>query len=364
MGKSIFIVPSFILFSSLISGIAHADGMSEKGGKNIAKFLDKTFYYEDSNSKEYFNSYEDQFSAIIKSAINPSSNHIGSNSSAVAALKNIASLFDSGGMLLKNVVYRSDTGYIRVTFSSKDDSYVVKGTYGTSFDDVLVNSNYADKKKLIDLKIMYLPVKGGKYMYYHIFNSTRKASDNQKMIGVETEPGGEACKYCHQLAQVSGEQSGLFFQRYQYNQKSFPLHSSFLTHQMPGIFKDSNYIKMDKKPDWAPAGLSDTDTRYKITMIKNIESAIQVRNLILESPELLETFSMDNKRSYCLAFDLPGINTVGLDYVCTDYPKKMLYVKLNRQGDNKLVEFSHPFYKKHDNGEISYNGAPDSNIGK
>jgi hypothetical protein len=350
MSRVIFIVPPLLLFS----GLAQAHGFDNT---DVAKPHNaENFYYKAPETEISFNSYEDQFASLIKSAITPSTEHIGSNTDSVKALREIATLFDSGGMLLKNVVYRSDTGYIRVTFASKDDRYVVKGTYGTSYDDVLVNSNYADKKKLIDLKIMYLPTKGGEYKYYHIFNTVKKTPDGDKMVGVETEPNGATCKYCHQLAKVSGEPSGLFFQRYQYKSKATPLHSSFLMNQMPGIFKDGNFVKLASKPDWLPQGFSDLSVRYNIPSFADIGESVANRNLILETPELLETLSMDNRASYCIAFALPGINTNGFDYVCTDYPKRMVYVQLNRQGDNKLIKYSHPFYKTDDHGEVSYTG--------
>jgi len=359
----------FIASSVLLAQSAQAqEPVPANSGKAI--FLEN-FYYTAPQEKPVFRSYEDQFSFLVKSAISPSAEHVGQDSDGVKCLKEIAHLFDSGKMLLKNVVYRSDTGYIRITFASNDDRYVIKGTYGTSFDDVLVNSNYADKKKLIDLKIMYLPDGEKKYKYFHIFNSSRKQQPGgERLIGVEPETTGATCKYCHQLAKISGEPSGLFFQRYQYGSDAKPLHSSFLVNQMPGIFKDSNFKSLPSKPAWMPPEFSDSGVRYNITSVSKsgvleISKFVQKRNLILESPELLETFSLDNRQSYCIAFSWPDLKgVVGMDYVCTDYPKRMVYVRINRQGDNKLIKYVHPFYKKPDLGEIAYKNKVDEHSSK
>lgn len=320
--------------------------------KEVQPNLSDNFYYEKSDADVFFNSYESQFVSVIKSTVNPTADRFGFDSSKVKVLKDFIDLFSDGKMLLKNVVYRSDTKYIRITFASKDDRFVIKGTYDTSFDDVLVNSNYADKKKLIDLKIMYMIPDDKNYEYFHIFNTNRKSKNGDSLVGVEPETTGATCKYCHDIVKVNGNPSGLFFQRYQYgNSSENPLHSEILK-KMSGIFIDSNFVK-GAAPDWLPAGFSDQSVG--VFLPKNdIYKNIQNRNLILESPELLETFSMDNKKSYCVAFTLNGINNNKVDYVCTDYPKKMVYVKFNRQGDGYLVNYTHPFYVKPNLGEVNY----------
>lgn len=334
-----------------------------------------SFTYNIKEKNEQSRSYNAQFLNLITSSIAPSSDHIGSNSEGVMALNNIRDLFTENKMLLKNVVYRSDTGYLRITFSSENDDYVVKGTYGTSFDDVLVNSNYADKKKLIDLKIMYLPEGGKEYKYFHIYNTDRKY-DGKRVVGVEPVADGKTCKYCHQIAKISGSKSGLFFRRYQHESDAKPLHVKSFFENIPDIFEENKFVRMSKTPSWIPDGFKDKSVKYHIldvrykyikTIIDGRERTVMrtsnkkyydERNLILESPQLLETFSRDNKQSYCIGFIQGDSNKVteekGINFVCSDYVGKRIYTRFQRQGDGKLIETNQPFYEKNNNGEISY----------
>lgn len=253
-------------------------------------------------------------------------------------------------------MYRSDTHYIRVTFADDDDRYVVKGTYGTSADGVLTNSKYADKSKLIDLKIMFRPEGSDKYRYLHVMNMVpHEAVQNgvvQRVV-LDTNLDDETCKYCHRIAEYSGSASGLFFRRYQYKSQAMPL-------KINGMFDSESFVLSKSKPNWIPAGMRDEDVYISVdsaipvipvVKIKSLENQRpdfnkirHNRNFILETPQLLEVLARDNKKSYCAGFTgmfgPPGF----VSYVCADNKHKKLYVNYYSQSGD-LINRVEPFYK-------------------
>src|SRR5579872_4317683 len=77
-------------------------------------------------------------------------------------------------LMLKNVVYRTNTGVIRVTWADDANADVVKVAYKTGKDPVLGNSVYADKRQVSDVKIMYR-TESNAYEYLHLENTDFRA---------------------------------------------------------------------------------------------------------------------------------------------------------------------------------------------
>lgn len=302
-------------------------------------------------------SYDAQFEQLIRNALKAAQ----ASDSKVSeqdtnALKAMADDFASHRMLLKNAVYRAETKYIRITFADANDKYVVKGTYGTSSDGVLTNSKYADKSKLIDLKIMYLPNGGTKYRYLHIMDikpSAEAAKYGQKPMGVlDTKLDNETCKYCHRIAEYSGSPSGLFFRRYQYESTANPL-------KVTGMFDADAFVHESQKPNWAPATMTAGDLYISMKNAIPVLPVVRIKtrqderpdfqkvrhnmNFILETPELLEVLAKDNGKSYCAGFSGIGGPPGFVSYVCADMRAKTMYVDYYSQ-TQQHIEYTKPFY--------------------
>lgn len=305
--------------------------------------------YPAPDGNQVFDSYESQFQTWISTAVNKAnvnesfiSNPL--NGALISALSVMEDDFEKHKMLLKNVVHRSDTGFTRITFADKDDHYVVKGTYGVSSDDVLTNSKFADKNKLLDLKIMFIG-KDGKYQYAHIGRAnTPVIKDVPPIMVFQGTVTNETCKYCHMLAQHSGSPSGLFFKRYQDGVDLSPL-------KMGNVLSSSSFTPTSSLPSWAPSSLNGQ--RVMVDYQSTGKAAWDIQNFYFETPELLETLARDNKASYCVAIN-PNPRE-GLSYVCADVKSRKLYVnasipmpQLHGQVENKRVNYTRDFYKDTD----------------
>src|ERR1039457_1960851 len=138
------------------------------------------------------------------------------NSNQKMVLKTILKKFADHEMFLKNVVYRTDTDVIRVTWGDLKNDYVVKVTYKTGKDRVLSNSLYADKQAVFDVKIIYRKP-NSEYDYLRLVNMTSmRFTENSTQIYhdryfVEYKLSNEQCGFCHTLAKHDGSPSGLFF---------------------------------------------------------------------------------------------------------------------------------------------------------
>lgn len=140
-------------------------------------------------------------------------------------------------MFLKNIVYRIERSVIRVTWADAKNIDIVKLAYKTDKDEVISNSLFADKDKILDAKIMFL-LKNGEYGYLLIESDVdlpsvvvNQANDNANIAVqknnmnaisykyskyiVESNLSNERCGFCHVLAKHNGSPSGLFFPRYQ-----------------------------------------------------------------------------------------------------------------------------------------------------
>jgi hypothetical protein len=270
-------------------------------------------------------------------------------------LKAILEKFANHEMFLKNVVYRTDTNVIRVTWGDRKNDYVVKVAYKTGKDKVLSNSLYADKQGVFDVKIAYRRP-DSEYDYLRLENlKFVKVIENGTPVdhdgySVEYELSNEQCRFCHILAKHDGSPSGLFFPRYQEGQGSNGLEGM-------SAFFDPGKLELKKSAESVALGLpAMKDDFYYLhtaqlgTIDKDSEKILQT---LVELPQLIEVMARDNHKSYCLLIDTGEIGEkLGLgrdDYICADNAAKELHVKMtnssifNKKGP---LVYTEPYFKK------------------
>ena len=275
-------------------------------------------------------------------------------------IAHILDKFRKHQMGLKNAVYRTDMGVIRITWADDNNNDVVKVAYKTSKDPILGNSVYADKRQVIDVKISYRV--GDKYDYLRIQNMENVAVSNAAAgdkapplpekptfnnYRVEGNLTNEQCRFCHILAQNDGSPKGVFFPRYQefYGEHTMgeinPLfHMDHFTHMpassarnlgLPEMGQDFLYQKVSASPAAPPE-----NTRF-------------VRTLI-ELPQLVEVLARDNKQSTCVVADFPPVTgQITENYVCADNAAQRLMVKLTNPvltSNKGAKEYSEPYFEK------------------
>ncbi len=156
-------------------------------------------------------------------------------------LKRILGKFRNHKMMLKNAVYRTDMGTIRLTWADDANIDIVKVAYKTGKDPVLGNSVYADKRQLTDVKIMYRTA-SNTYDYLHLVNIDDIHHNPMAAVpepppvpakptfnyAIEGKLTNEQCRFCHILAQNDGSPKGVFFPRYQETYKATPIEAGSL----------------------------------------------------------------------------------------------------------------------------------------
>ena len=276
------------------------------------------------------------------------------NSDQQMVLTKILEKFTDHQMFLKNVVYRTDTDVIRVTWGDRKNDYIVKITYKTGKDKVLSNSLYANKQAVFDVKIIYRKP-NSEYDYLRLANLTSlRFTGNATPIEhdgyfVEHKLSDEQCGFCHILAKHDGSPSGLFFPRYQEGQGSNGLEgvSAFFDQSKLELKKggESSALKLpEMKDDFylfqaAKLGIINKDTE-------------KILRVLVELPQLLEVMSMDNRKSYCILIDTGDIGeTLGLgrdDYICADNIAKKLHVKMTNStifNKKEPIVYTEPYFK-------------------
>ena len=279
-------------------------------------------------------------------------------------ISRILDKFRKHQMRLKNAVYRTDTGIIRITWADDDNNDVVKAGYKTRRDPVLGNSLYADKRQVYDIKISYRT--GNAYDYLLFVNTDTalmsNAADGDRPQPLPEKPTfdhfrvegrltNEECRFCHILAQNDGSPKGVFFPRYQ---ESYGEHT---IGEMNPLFHTDHFTRM-------PAGsarnldlpeMKEDFLYQKITAGPKmpLENMPFVRTLI-ELPQLIEVMARDNKQSTCIAVDnrfndrlLGGDGSN--DYVCADNAAQRLMVKLTNPlltANKGAKEYSEPYSQK------------------
>ena len=298
--------------------------------------------------------YESQLLAIITSGVKVSN---GSNlpSDQAVVMQRIANKLRSHKMLLKNVVYRPDHNTIRVTWSDGPNVDVVKVTYRVEHDRVITNSLYADKKQILDLKVMYRR-KDGEYDYIHMANlatgNTSPVVTTDHTIGesfvYDQKLPPEKCSFCHVLAKNDGSNSGVFFRRYQENtgqvipKVSGLLHTSSFTAMAQSTAHELGLAPMQEGFDLVNYSATDDGL--------SLEGAKVLRTLI-ELPQLIEILATDNGRSTCVVIDTGAqmaANGFGRnDFICADNRAKLLHVRLTNRlmtGSSRPREFTEPYF--------------------
>jgi hypothetical protein len=230
-------------------------------------------------------------------------------------LARILDKFRKHKMMLKNAVYRTDMGVIRITWADDSNIDIVKVAYKTSKDPVLGNSIYADKRQVVDVKISYRTASNS---YHYLRLQSMDNIRSTYVIGdtplpppekpafdykIEGKLTNEECRFCHILAQNDGSPSGVFFPRYQETYKQTPINPQSLFRAehftltaarlaeslgLPKMKEDFLYQKVDVSlPD-----VQDENKHFARTLI--------------ELPQLIEVMARDNNKSMCVAVDFGG----------------------------------------------------------
>lgn len=263
-------------------------------------------------------------------------------------------------MMLKNAVYRTDMGVIRLTWADDENEDVVKVAYKTAKDPVLGNSVYADKRQVIDVKIMYRS-EAKVYEYLRFSNRDNTNSANMDMptpvpatpqfnFSVQSRLTNEQCGFCHVLAQNDGSPKGVFFPRYQ---ESYGHPSASI--KLP--WRMENFAMMHPQ-DTEKLGLPGMaeDFLYQKVVV-GIESpapeSVQFARTLIEAPQLVEVWARDNNQSTCIAVDFGQSGAAfGMgrnDYVCADNREKRLYVRLTNNAltiNHGPKDYSEPYFVK------------------
>lgn len=285
------------------------------------------------------------------------------------ALARILAKLRAREIVLKNVVYRTDMGVIRVTWADDDNNDIIKAAYKTGKDPILSNSVYADKQQLVDIKIIYR-ASDGSYQYLRIENNaliqadraqyglptTERRHPQTNLLGpdymVEGRLTKEKCAFCHEIARSDGSRGGIFFPRYQeiFGEPAH-VHAS-------GLFDAARFAPQPKSmaETLRLAPMSEDFVYQKIDFTdpqQDQDEATRFARTLFELPQLIEVMARDNGNSICVALDFGSFaEKAGFgrnDYVCADNAAQRLYVRLT----NRLltvhaapVEYSEPYFKK------------------
>jgi hypothetical protein len=290
------------------------------------------------------------------------------------AIKAIYAQLKAHEMFLKNVVWRPDLKVIRMTWANNDNSLVFKIVYKVNHDPVLTNSIYADKRQIVDIKIMFLD--NGRYRYIHLDRATQGAVIDGR---VEIKPAGKGwhalpgksvnplygeytlnghlsqaqCAFCHLLVPgVDGRPGGVFFPRYQ---EVSPDDGGAVLHP-PLFFRAADFRLIDpaKAPVKLPPGLPNPIRFNLVDMTnpatKNLYS--MYARTMFEAPELVEAMARDNHESVCISVDFgPAAPLFGKDnYVCADAMRKRLFVRFRNpmlSSDSGVIDYEKPYYAGH-----------------
>ena len=280
-----------------------------------------------------------------------------------AALETIYQELLHHQIYLKNVVYRKDTNVIRITYGDDSDHYVFKISYKTNTDSVLTNSLYADKRQLIDVKIMYRD--GDQYDYLHLDNQREMVPAHFRVVPssplarhyrLETRIGNAECGFCHTLARNDGSPSGLFFVRYQ--ESNAP--TARYLRGTDALFKASDFQYVPTKlaaaqiPGGLPGGLPPMIHFNQVHLHPGSPQGyspltVEYTRTIFEMPELVEVLARDNHKSYCISVDFSTFakEFSNSNYVCADDQHKKLYVRFSNPyltTGLKTVQYVKPFY--------------------
>jgi hypothetical protein len=287
-----------------------------------------------------------------------------------------ARMFDAHELLLKNIVYRTDTHLIRVTWASSDDRWVIKVAYKTSSDDLLHHSTYADRHRIVDLKFVYYEGETLKYMRIEppSEQQTRQiqpadATHPAQMIIHGTKSyqladtnTPQMCGFCHELAKTDGSPSGLFFPRYQSKQPTESVAPASLLPNPSRVFNFKDFKPMSSQ-QLASLGLpamtdgARTQIVSQSILIKDrpdqstpVEVHAPIIRTIFEMPELVEIFARDNQVNTCLVVDFDARTPFGgRAYVCADVADLKLHVHfknpyLTSFANGSTVDYVKPFY--------------------
>ncbi len=272
-----------------------------------------------------------------------------------AVLKTILEKFTHHEMLLKNVVYRKDHDTIRVTWGDQNNDYVAKVAYKTGIDTVLSNSLYADKKEVVDVKIMFR-TPNAEYDYIkfqtlkNMLSSRRGPPADQTGIAVDYKLSNEKCGFCHTLAKYDGSPSGIFFPRYQ---ESKPAHA---LNGMSAFF-DVSKLQKKNKTEYSNLGLPEMKDDFYFYSNTNFDSndsdSVKIIRTLIELPQLLEVMSVDNQTSYCILIDtgeMGGKMGFGRnDYICADNVAQRLHVKMTNAmlaKNGGIIAYTEAYFKK------------------
>lgn len=319
----------------------------------LAAFASETSVNDDASEKNEPH-FESQISeifnqAVIKIESEPQSSATKSVEDHEAIIR-INKKFKNHELFLKNVVYRSDTNVLRITFSDMTNHDIIKAAYKTGSDPVLKSSVFADKKQIIDIKISYKN-KAGEYTYLQLLNSDHNQlnEDVYKLpkFTINGNLPSTKCLFCHTLAKTDGSPSGVFFTRYQKTKKPNPADFS---HQ---IFKQDRFKllkgSMAKKLKLPP--MKSEFMFQKITTNSNFndEEVNKYMRTLFEMPELIEVMARDNQKSYCVQIVVNTSPKLGTDnYICADNSTKTLHVKFKNfylvNKEQGLVEYAKPYY--------------------
>lgn len=275
-------------------------------------------------------------------------------------------------MFLKNVVWRPDLKVIRLTWADNADSLVFKIVYKVNHDPVLTNSVYADKRQIVDVKIMFLEGKRYRYLHLNNISATGTVAGGRIQIGSATvwqDKGGQRvnpffgvytlnghmtdgqCKFCHMLVPgVDGRPGGVFFPRYQESSLADAEKDAL---RPPLFFRAEDFKPVDPEaaPVKLPAGLPNPILFNRVEMnnpaTKNLYS--MYARTMFESPELVEAMARDNHESVCISVDFgPAAPLFGKDnYVCADAARHRIFVKFRNpllSSGSGEVDYEKPYY--------------------
>jgi hypothetical protein len=313
----------------------------------------------DANVQNFDSQVIDIFKGVVENPqVMPGTTDVGTDDQK-AALKTIYKKFIDHEMFLKNVVYRTDINVIRVTWGDRKNEYIVKVSYKTGKDKVLSNSVYADKKAVLDVKIMYRKP-DSEFDYIDLLD-TRLFENGRPVNHVENAHDvyyvqyklpDEQCGFCHTLAKYDNSPSGIFFPRYQEGQGTDKLGSM-------STFFDPGKLELRKKEESANLGLPEMKDDFyffkvtKTSIYENDKNSQKIMRTLIELPQLLEVLSMDNHKSYCLLTDTGEVGkNLGFgrdDYICADNVARKLHVKMTDSSitnKNEPIIYTEAYFKK------------------
>ncbi len=313
----------------------------------------------------HMSSYDSQIKEIFKSVVTGSgaytyelenaSHTDAQKTEKLEVLKKIYDKLVENKMLIKNVVFRKDVETIRVSFADSNNDYIFKVTYKTDYDPVITNSIYADKQKIVDVKIMYR--KNNDYEYINLLNKDNDNKSNPLMKEknssqtvdryiIQTSLSDQRCGFCHVLAKNdSHNNSGIFFPRYhEATKKIADLEKG------ASVFRESDFV-LKTKDQVSIALPKDFPNQFYYSSISNkvglpIDDMTKYSRLIIETPELVEILAKDNRANYCINIYHNNNAFDNNNYVCADYDNKKLYIRHNNpfQSSKGLVEMFKDFF--------------------